>query len=397
MNFKSYNLSFRKFSILLSIACGLIVANLYYSQPLTRNIGYLLGISPFYSSFIPAFVQLGYAFSLLFILPITGSINNKLLILLLCAINFTSLFLFNNASSWGLLLILSFFIGLSGCLIQLILSYIKNNFPASYKRKAIGNILTGIIIAILFARPLASFSAQIYSWRLIYCVSAIAIFIIFLLLSYLLPNNISRQKNSYKDLAPSLKNSLLNKKFIHISLYHSLIFACYNLFWIIIPLHLLSPIIGLNQEGVTLFYLAAIFGISVTPFITQYLDKKCYYILSGLATFLIILSFLLAHIAPVSSVFSLILLIIAAIIIDIGLVTNFIIGQKIFASFDKDTYEILNKYYLAIFFIGGALGTIIGGFSYNLGGLPLATQIGALLSFMIFLYYLTQKKLYKDM
>jgi predicted MFS family arabinose efflux permease len=47
---------------------------------------------------------------------------------------------------------------------------------------------------------------------------------------------------------------------------------------------------------------------------------------------------------------------------------------------------------MAIFFVGGAVGSSLGGWAYAYGGWSLTSLIGLALPILAFLYYLTEKK-----
>jgi predicted MFS family arabinose efflux permease len=55
--------------MLLAAACGIIVANLYYAQPLIGPIARATGISPGAAGLIVTLTQVGYGLGLLFIVP----------------------------------------------------------------------------------------------------------------------------------------------------------------------------------------------------------------------------------------------------------------------------------------------------------------------------------------
>ena len=55
---------------LLAASCGLIVANIYYAQPLVGLIAPALGMAPHLASLIVTLTQLGYAAGLLLLVPL---------------------------------------------------------------------------------------------------------------------------------------------------------------------------------------------------------------------------------------------------------------------------------------------------------------------------------------
>lgn len=62
---------------LMSISAGLVVANLYYNQPLLHQMAVDFDVSQSTVSNVALFTQLGYALGLLFIIPLGDMISNK--------------------------------------------------------------------------------------------------------------------------------------------------------------------------------------------------------------------------------------------------------------------------------------------------------------------------------
>ena len=61
---------------LLSISAGLVVANLYYNQPLLHDIALSLKVSDSEVSNVALSTQIGYALGLLFIIPLGDKVSN---------------------------------------------------------------------------------------------------------------------------------------------------------------------------------------------------------------------------------------------------------------------------------------------------------------------------------
>ena len=57
-------------TLILAVACGLIVANLYYTQPLIDSISSAIGLSSEAAGLIVTLTQIGYGIGLLFIVPL---------------------------------------------------------------------------------------------------------------------------------------------------------------------------------------------------------------------------------------------------------------------------------------------------------------------------------------
>ena len=67
-------------TLLLAAGCGLIVANLYYAQPLIGLISEGTGISLRLAGWIVTLTQIGYGLGLLFIVPLGDVMENRKLV-----------------------------------------------------------------------------------------------------------------------------------------------------------------------------------------------------------------------------------------------------------------------------------------------------------------------------
>ena len=77
--------------LLLAVSCGLLVANLYYAQPLVGPISQELGLSPQAAGLIVTMGQLGYGAGLLLIVPLGDLIENRRLVLMVIGLGVLAL------------------------------------------------------------------------------------------------------------------------------------------------------------------------------------------------------------------------------------------------------------------------------------------------------------------
>lgn len=71
-------------TILIAAACGIIVANLYYAQPLVGIISESIGLSATSAGLIVTLTQFGYVIGLLFIVPLGDIMENRKLVFSRC-------------------------------------------------------------------------------------------------------------------------------------------------------------------------------------------------------------------------------------------------------------------------------------------------------------------------
>jgi Na+/glutamate symporter len=62
---------------LLAASCGIVVANIYYSQPLIGLIGPAVHMGGHGASLIASLTQLGYALGLLLLVPLGDLVENR--------------------------------------------------------------------------------------------------------------------------------------------------------------------------------------------------------------------------------------------------------------------------------------------------------------------------------
>jgi predicted MFS family arabinose efflux permease len=71
--------------LIMAIAAGVCVANVYYNQPILKDIASSFRASEGEAGIISVLTQVGYGFGLFFLIPLGDKINKKKLILCLLA------------------------------------------------------------------------------------------------------------------------------------------------------------------------------------------------------------------------------------------------------------------------------------------------------------------------
>ncbi|MGI4959782.1 MAG: MFS transporter, partial [Janthinobacterium lividum] len=156
---------------LLSVACGMLVANIYFGQPLTGLISAALGMPRASTGLIVTLPLIGYGTGLLMLVPLGDLVENRRLVLVLVAIEIACLLLIGTLSHPVAFLATGFLMGMAASVVQVILPYASHLTPEAMRGKALGRLVSGIMLGIMLARPVASFVAELSSWRVIYLLS----------------------------------------------------------------------------------------------------------------------------------------------------------------------------------------------------------------------------------
>lgn len=376
---------------LFATACGLIVANLYYAQTLVGPISETTGLSPAAAGLIVTITQIGYVAGLLFIVPLSDMIENRRLaagslFVVVCALLAAAF-----ATHAWLFLTASLFIGLGSVTAQILVPFAAHLASEEQRGRVVGNIMSGLLLGIMFARPVASLITGYWGWQAVFALSAVVIAILMVLLSRILPKREPSPAISYRQLLVSLgalltKTPLLRRR----ALYQACLFGAFSLFWTVAPLRLADDF-GMSQQGIAWFALAGVGGAIAAPIAGRLADRGWTGLLTGLAMIVASLSFVLTYLVDGHSATALALLVFAAITLDMAVSGNLVLGQRAIYSLGSEARGRLNGLFMAIFFIGGAVGSALGGWSYAYGGWSFTALIGVVMPLVAFVYFFAEK------
>ncbi|KAF1044883.1 MAG: putative transporter [Herbaspirillum frisingense] len=377
--------------MLLAAACGIIVANLYYAQPLIGPISHATGISPGAAGLIVTLTQVGYGLGLLFIVPMGDLFENRRLVLtglVLTCIALVGAALAENATQ---LLASVLLIGLSSVGAQVLVPYAAHFSRPETRGRAVGSVMSGLLLGILLARPLASLVADLFGWHAIFGLSAVVVALLIAVLWRYLPPRRPPAGMHYLALLGSMwtlvrTTPLLRRR----AFYHAMLFASFSLFWTASPLWLASPQFGLSQKGIALFAFVGVMGVIAAPLAGRVADRGWSRPATGAALACGALSFLLPHLLPGGREWSLAALLLVAILLDFAVAANLVLSQRAIYALGGEIRSRLNGLFMATFFAGGAIGSGLGGWIYAQAGWSGATWLGFAFPCVAFLYYLSE-------
>ncbi len=377
--------------LFLAAACGIIVANLYYAQPLVEPIRQAIGLSAGSAGLIVTLTQIGYAAGLLLLVPLGDILENRKLVAALLFFTVAALALSAVAGSAPLFLLAALLIGLGSVAAQILVPYTSHLASEESRGRVVGNVMSGLLLGIMLARPLSSLLAGWFGWRSIFFVSAGLILLLALVLLRALPKRHPESGMTYPRLLGSMRRLLISTPILRRrAVYHALLFASFSLFWTTAPLLLESPAFGFSQTGIAIFALVGVAGAAAAPVAGRLADRGWSYVATGLALGLVAASAFLPMFVHQRSIFTVGLLVAAAVLLDLGVSANLVLSQRAIFSLGAEARSRLNGLFMAIFFVGGAAGSAIGGWAFASGGWQVAMMIGAALPLLALAYFATE-------
>jgi len=341
---------------LLAASCGLIVANIYYAQPLVGLIAPSLGIMPRTASLIVTLTQLGYAAGLLLLVPLGDIIENRRLLSVTVLASIPPLLVAALAHSGLLFLAAAFVVGLSSVAVQMLVPLAANLAPDRLRGRVVGNVMSGLLLGILLARPAASLIANAFGWRAVFGSSAVIMFLLAIVMRMTLPRRMPGASQHYLALLRSLVSLPFSEPILRRrAMYQSAAFGCFTLFWTAAPLLLMQKF-GYSQAGIAVFALVGAAGALMAPVAGRLADREHGQIGTVLSLLSICAAFILAAWGGLVA-HSVIALALAGVLLDSGVQANLVFGQRAIYALAPAMRSRLNGVFMAIFFIGGAIGS----------------------------------------
>lgn len=381
--------------ILLAAACGIIVANLYYSQPLVGIISESIGLSATSAGLIVTLTQLGYVIGLLFIVPLGDIVENRKLVFIALLLTGIALAITAVIKQPTPFLAASFFIGLGSVAAQVLVPFASYLASDSSRGRVIGNVMSGLLLGIMLSRPLSSLAANYFGWNSIFALSAIAVILLAFVLLKVLPERRPSTDTSYTGLIGSMwhlfkTTPILRRR----AAYHALVFASFSLFWTTVPLFLAdNPIFHFSQKEIALFALVGVAGAIASPIAGRLADRGWTQPATVIALATVFVSMLLPQLIHTDSNTGIVILVISAILLDAGVSANLVLGQRTIFSLSPEFRSRLNGLFMAIFFFGGAIGSAIGGLTYAKEGWSAVIWVGAAFPLIAILYFAKEMKI----
>ncbi|MDY0961249.1 MULTISPECIES: MFS transporter [Massilia] len=367
-------------TMLLAAAAGIIVANLYYAQPLVGPIGAALGMPPGAAGLVVTLTQIGYCLGLLFIVPLGDLVENRRLIVSGLVATGAALALAANAGAAWQFLLAALAIGLGAVVAQVLVPFAAHLAPEATRGQTVGKVVSGLLLGIMVARPVASVLAGFGGWQAVFGIAAALVLLLAVVLHFKLPQRRPAATQRYGALIASLWPVLANTVVLRRrALYHAGLFGAFSLFWTVVPQALAGPDFGLSQNGIALFALVGMAGAVASPIAGRLADNGHTLGATAIALAVGALSFTLPLFAPDSKPLALGLLALAAIALDAAVAANLVLGQRALFALGAEIRSRLNGLYFALFFAGGALGSALGGWIYAEYGWHAALVTGMLL------------------
>jgi predicted MFS family arabinose efflux permease len=380
----------RSLVFLLAITAGLVVMNIYYNQPILNEIAESFKIGSSAVAWVATATQLGYAAGLLFVLPVGDSVDRKHLIIGTTIFSSAALSAIPLAPNLPMMLLSSFAVGFTSVTPQLAVQYAAGLVPGSGRGKVVGMVMSGLLIGILLSRTLSGLIGSRFSWQIVFWSGAGAMVLLSVLLHIALPSQPVHGSVPYGRLLASLPRLLATEPILRRhSILGALGFGTFGAFWTTLAFYLHSRPEHYGADVSGMFGLVAVTGALVAPLAGHLGERWTPRQVNGLCFSLVLLAFI---IMLFSEQFTLPMLTLGVLLLDAGVQGNQIANQARIYTLSPALHSRINAAYMVIYFIGGALGSLIGAQAWGLAGWPAVCATGIAFSSLALLFLWIQKK-----
>ncbi|KVN10639.1 MFS transporter [Burkholderia stagnalis] len=367
-------------TLFFAATVGVIVVDLFAAQPLTGPISADLRLPPGLAGLVAMLPQLGYAAGLVLLVPLVDLLENRRLIVTTLAVCAAMLALPAVTRSGTVFLLATLMAGAASSVIQMLVPMAASMAPDAQRGRAVGNVMSGLMLGILLSRPLASLIAGSLGWRAFYGLAAAANAAIAAVLAFRLPARRPHATAGYRALLVSMGRLLADEPVLRRhALTAALAMAAFSAFWTAIGLRLAQPPFGFGLHGIALFAFAGASGAIVTPLAGWAGDRG-----HGPAALRLAHGAMLAALVAIGIAgagwfgfdvhahrgVALALLSAGAALLDAGVVTDQTLGRRAINLLNPAARGRLNGLFVGLFFVGGALGAALAGSAWAWAGWP---------------------------
>jgi predicted MFS family arabinose efflux permease len=335
---------------------------MYYNQPLLSVMGQSLGQDARHIGFVAVATQVGYAAGLLFFVPLGDVAERRRLMLRMYAGVTVALVLAAFATSLVWLIVASVLIGLMASVTHVALPIAPDLVPHEQRGRAIGTVMTGLLLGILLARTFAGWLSRLNGWRTVFLVAAVmnAVFLPFIY--RVMPKMRPRESLTYAETMRSLWTLFRAEPLLReAGVLGGLVFASFSCFWTTLAF-LLQSHYGMGPAVAGTFGVVGAAGALAAPLAGRMSDKRGTRYVVTTAGAVLSGSYIwlwFSERAHASVAMHMLGLVVGVVILDVGAQMMQVANQTRIFGLGAQARSRLNTIYMTMYFAGGALGSAL--------------------------------------
>ena len=383
----------RRLILLLSVACGVAVADIYFPQAISPLIADDLQVPPESAAVVVTCGQLGYAAGIFLLVPLGDRLRHRGLVTTLLMVTCAGLVLAGTATSLPVLAVAGALVGLTTVVPQILIP-MAAGLTAPERRGAVtGTLLSGLIGGILLARTFSGTLGEWLGWRAPYLVAAGLVLALALALAAALPATTPSTDQPYPALLAASLRLLRTEPLLRRSaLYQVLVFAAFSAAWTALALYLTGPAYHLGTPAVGVLALVGAASMFATPVAGRRTDRQgpdavnlvC--MVAAIAAGVLLLTGRLGGGVGLAGLGA------GMLLLDVAVQCGQVANQARILALRPEARARLNTAYMTCAFLGGSAGSWLGVRAYSAFGWNGVCALVVLLSGLALLRHLLRAR-----
>ncbi len=344
----------------LGLACAVSVSAIYLNQPLLSEMARSFHTSAAHVGLIAVATQVGYALGMLCFVPLGDVLERRGLIAKMYAGVAAALLLTAIAPTLWAMVAASMLVGISAAVTHIILPIAPDLVGDSERGRAIGIVMTGLLLGILLARTFSGWVSKIHGWRWVFVASALISLAFVPLFHTKMPELKPKQALTYPEAMRSLWTLWTTQPLLReSSVLGGLVFASFSCFWTTLAF-LLDTRYGLGAGVAGTFGVVGAAGAMTATLAGRMADRHGARWVAGLGLAILAASYLLLWgVVAVHAALWLHLagLVIGVVILDVGAQMTQVANQTRIFGLVASARSRLNTVYMVCYFTGAAAGS----------------------------------------
>jgi predicted MFS family arabinose efflux permease len=338
------------------MASGASVATIYFNQPLLLEMSHTFHATSSQVGTVAVATQVGYAAGILIFVPAGDVAERRGLVVKLFAAVSVALLAAGVAPTLGTLVAASVAIGMTASVTHILVPIAPELAEAHESGRAIGTVMTGLLLGILLGRAASGGVAALLGWRAVFLIAAGGTALFVPLLRWRLPKLPPVRAVSYGDALRSLwRLTLEQPELRQASIVGFLAFAAFSSFWTTLAFLLGTPSYRLGAGVAGAFGVLGASGALAAGFAGRMSDRKGARWVVGLGLAMLSAAYAVLWLAG----YHMAGLIAGVIVLDTGQQTMQIANQTRIFSLVEGARSRINSIYMIVFFLGGAFGSAL--------------------------------------
>ncbi|MDE3065846.1 MAG: MFS transporter [Acidobacteriota bacterium] len=354
----------RSLTTVIAVANGVIVADLYYLQPLLHQLRGDFGLTASAASLLVTLLQLGYAGGLVLVAPLGDRVGRRHLavgVYLVAALSMAGGAL---APTYAALVPLALVIGVASVGAQVLIPLAADLADPGQRGRVLARVMSGLLLGVLLSRTASGLIAQALGWRAVFGFAALALVLTAAVLWRVLPDEAPKPRVAYRHLVAGSFRLLASQPGLRRrAWYGALIFAAISLTWTEIAFHLSAAPFHYSKAVIGLFGLFGVAGVLAANVAGHHADRRRERGSTVVAASAITASFLVLLAGG-----SLVALGAGLVLLDAGMQGMQITNQSIIYRLVPDSRGRATSAYMTCSFLGAAAGSLVGGLVYQRAG-----------------------------